>query len=88
MPFTFANSWSFTISWSRFANAIVCDVGEVGLDGVDFPRRASREYVKPLTCSTRRPSTVPKCKTRPSAGETYHQESFDFFALHAASRIN
>ena len=75
IPLTLANSRSCIISWSRLAKAMSSegvDVPEVEFELID-PSSASREYVKPFTCSTRSPSTVPKCSTLPSAGDTYKE---------------
>lgn len=69
MPLTLANSLSSTIDISRLCSTMV-EATEEGLPGLSTPRRASREYVIPLTCSTREPCTVPKWSTVPSAGLT------------------
>jgi len=73
MPFTFANSRSSTMDMSRWGNSTTVEVGDVGLPGLEVstPRSASSEYVMPLTCSTRRPSMVPRWRTVPSAGLTW-----------------
>ena len=69
IPLTLANSLSSTIDISRLCSTMV-EVIEEGLPGLSTPRRASREYVIPLTCSTRKSCTVPKWSIVPSAGLT------------------
>ena len=79
-----ANSWSAVTlsavgSWLGLDWAVsgVVEGAKIweGADGLGdvpggvFPRRASRLYVMPLTCSTSPCSMVPNDSTRPSAGE-------------------
>ncbi|KAH8637672.1 hypothetical protein IG631_09507 [Alternaria alternata] len=77
MPFTLANSSSArTVSSSSLAVfscslAMTCEPATfwAGVLGLVEPRRASRLYVTPLTCSTSPCSMVPNWMTLPSAGD-------------------